>query len=184
MDIGVRPLWAPMPRVAGRAFTVRCRPGDNLMLHAAIHRAPRGSIVVVQSGDPDYALAGGNVCAVAQRNGIAAFVLDGVIRDLGRGARDGIPRVRPRRDPDPGDEDGHRTARRPGALRRGRGAGRATSSWPTRRASWSRPMSRAEQTLLDARARLAQEAGETLDAWAEAHRARIDTILSEHDVRD
>ena len=46
------------------------------------------------------------------------------------------------------------------------------------------PHARAEQTLLDARARLAQEAGETLDAWAEAHRARIDTILSEHDVRD
>ena len=51
MDIGVRPLWAPMPRVAGPAFTVRCPPGDNLMLHAAIHRAPRGSIVVVESGD-------------------------------------------------------------------------------------------------------------------------------------
>src|SRR3954465_4963979 len=78
----IRPLWSPMPRVAGPAFTVRCPPGDNLMLHAAIHRAEPGSVVVVESGDLDYALAGGNVCAVAQRRGIAAFVADGVIRDL------------------------------------------------------------------------------------------------------
>ena len=35
-----------------------------------------------QAGDVDYAVAGGNVCAVAQARGIAAFVVDGVIRDL------------------------------------------------------------------------------------------------------
>src|SRR5437764_8307895 len=82
MDIGIRPLWPSIPRVAGPAFTVRCPPGDNLMLHAAIHRADPGSLIVVESGDVDYALAGGNVCAVAQRRGIAAFVLDELIRDL------------------------------------------------------------------------------------------------------
>jgi 4-hydroxy-4-methyl-2-oxoglutarate aldolase len=70
MDIGIRPLWTPVPRVAGPAFTVRCPAGDNLMLHAAIYRAEPGSVVVVQAGDADYALAGGNVCAVAQRRGI------------------------------------------------------------------------------------------------------------------
>src|ERR1700728_2619808 len=83
MDLGIRPLWGPMPRVAGPAFTVRCPPGDNLMLHAAIYRAEPGSVIVAEGGDVDYALAGGNVCAVAQRRGIAAFVIDGVIRDLG-----------------------------------------------------------------------------------------------------
>ncbi len=67
MDIGIRPLWEPVPRVAGPALTVRCPPGDNLMLHAAIHRAGPGSVVVVESGDLDHALAGGNVCAVARR---------------------------------------------------------------------------------------------------------------------
>src|SRR5215467_695221 len=82
MDIGIRPLWGPVPRVAGPAFTVRCPPGDNLMLHAAIYRAEPGSVIVVEAGDVDYAVAGGNVCAVAQRHGIAAFVIDGVIRDL------------------------------------------------------------------------------------------------------
>jgi regulator of RNase E activity RraA len=83
MDAGIRPLWSPAPRIAGPAFTVRCPPGDNLMLHAAIYRAEPGSVIVVESGDLDYALAGGNVCAVAQRNGIAGFVLDGLIRDIG-----------------------------------------------------------------------------------------------------
>ncbi len=82
MDIGIRPLWAGMPRVAGPAYPVRCAPGDNLMLHAAIYRAAPGSVIVVEAGDIDYAVAGGNVCAVAQRRGIAAFVVDGVIRDL------------------------------------------------------------------------------------------------------
>src|SRR3954452_10448086 len=82
MDIGIRPLWSGMPRVAGPAYPVRCALGDNLMLHAAIYRAPPGSIIVVAAGDVDYAVAGGNVCAVAQKNGIAAFVVDGVIRDL------------------------------------------------------------------------------------------------------
>src|SRR5215475_15152575 len=82
MDIGIRPLWPSIERVAGPAFTVRCPAGDNLMLHAAIYRAEPGSVIVVEAGDVDYAMAGGNVCAVAQRRGIAAFVIDGVIRDL------------------------------------------------------------------------------------------------------
>ena len=90
MDIGIRPLW-DAPRIAGPAYTVRCVPGDNLMLHAAIHRAEPGSVIVVESGDLDYALAGGNVCAVAQRRGVAGFVLDGLIRDLGEVREAGFP---------------------------------------------------------------------------------------------
>src|SRR5665213_4553732 len=83
MDAFIRPLWSGMPRIAGPAYPVQCAPGDNLMLHAAIYRAPRGSVIAVETGDMHYALAGGNVCAVAQKNGIAGFVLDGAIRDLG-----------------------------------------------------------------------------------------------------
>src|SRR2546425_13066358 len=82
MDMGIRPLWPGMPRVAGPAYPVRCPPGDNLMLHAAIYRAGPGAVIVAEGGDTEYALAGGNVCAVAHRRGIAALVLDGVIRDL------------------------------------------------------------------------------------------------------
>ena len=91
MDIGIRPLWAGMPRVAGPAYTVRCAPGDNLMVHAAIYRAAPGDVIVVEAGDVDYAVAGGNVCAVAQRHGVAGFVVDGVIRDVAEARERGFP---------------------------------------------------------------------------------------------
>ena len=90
MDIGIRPLWGT-PRLAGPAYTVRCAKGDNLMLHTAIYRAEPGSVIVVQSGDLDYALAGGNVCAIAHRRGIAGFVLDGLVRDIGEVRELGFP---------------------------------------------------------------------------------------------
>jgi 4-hydroxy-4-methyl-2-oxoglutarate aldolase len=78
----IRPMWPGMPRLAGFAYTVRCGVGDSLMLHAAIYRAPPGTIVVVEAGDAEFALAGGNVCAVAQKRGILGFVVDGSIRDI------------------------------------------------------------------------------------------------------
>jgi 4-hydroxy-4-methyl-2-oxoglutarate aldolase len=91
MGIGIRPLWPSMPRIAGEAYTVRCAPGDSLMLHAAIYRAAPGSIIVAEAGDFDYALAGGNVCAIAQSKAIAGFIIDGVIRDLGDVRSIGFP---------------------------------------------------------------------------------------------
>ncbi|MFZ4411249.1 MAG: RraA family protein, partial [Paracraurococcus sp.] len=36
--------------VAGPAFTVKARPGDNLMLHRAIDLAAPGDIIVVDAG--------------------------------------------------------------------------------------------------------------------------------------
>jgi 4-hydroxy-4-methyl-2-oxoglutarate aldolase len=83
MDPSIRPVWSPMGRIAGPAYTVRCGPGDHLMLHAAIYRAPAGAVIVVEAADAVSALAGGNVCAVAQKNGIAGFVLGGPVRDVG-----------------------------------------------------------------------------------------------------
>ncbi len=91
VDLGIHPLWSGMARIAGPAYTVRCPAGDNLMLHAAIYRASPGSIVVVEAGDTKYAVAGGNVCAVAQLHGIAAFLVDGVIRDVAESRENGFP---------------------------------------------------------------------------------------------
>ena len=82
MDIAIEAVWQPIPRIAGVAYTVKCHPGDNLMLHAAIYRAEPGSIIVVEAGSLDYAVSGGNVCAIAQSRGIAGFIVDGVIRDV------------------------------------------------------------------------------------------------------
>lgn len=81
VDMAIKELWPHIGRIAGPAFTVKCAKGDHLSLHAAIYRAKPGDIIVVQA-DPDFASAGGNVCAIAQQRGIVGFVIDGVIRDL------------------------------------------------------------------------------------------------------
>lgn len=81
MDFSIRELWPQIPRLVGPAYTVKCAPGDHLMLHAAIYRASPGDVIVVEA-DKEYAVAGGNVCAIAQARGIAGFVVDGCIRDV------------------------------------------------------------------------------------------------------
>ena len=91
MDPAIRPLWQPIPRVAGPAYPVACPAGDNLMLHVAIHRAPAGSVIVCAAGDSNWAMAGGNVCAYAQQRGIAGFVVDGVIRDIAETRKSKFP---------------------------------------------------------------------------------------------
>ncbi|MEV8451554.1 RraA family protein [Streptomyces sp. NPDC052095] len=176
MDIGIRPLWTPSPRVAGPAFTVRCPPGDNLMLHAAIHRAEPGSVIVVESGDVDFALAGGNVCAVAQRRGIAAFVADGVIRDLAEVRAMGFPVFARGVIPVPGTKKAVEPLNRP--VRCG-GVDVAAGDIVVadEEGVVVVPRSGAGQVLLDARAKAAKEAAESLDDWEAAHRTRIDAIL-------
>ncbi|MEV4998506.1 RraA family protein [Streptomyces niveus] len=178
MDIGIRPLWPSMPRIAGPAFTVRCPAGDNLMLHAAIYRAEPGSVVVVQAGDVDYALAGGNVCAVAQRRGIAGFVLDGVIRDLGEVREMGFPVFARGVIPIPGTkaavEPLNRDVRCGGVTVRAGDIVVADEEGVV-----VTPHGRAEEVLSASRAKLAKEAAESLDEWEAAHRARVDRALSE-----
>ncbi|MBO9705628.1 MAG: RraA family protein [Arthrobacter sp.] len=91
LDPAIRPLWDGMPRVSGPVHAVRCAPGDNLMMHTAIYRAEPGSVILVDAGGSRLAVAGGNVCAVAQQRGIAAFVVDGYIRDLAEVREMGFP---------------------------------------------------------------------------------------------
>ncbi|MFI7403717.1 RraA family protein [Streptomyces sp. NPDC049541] len=178
MDIGIRPLWGPHERVAGPAFTVSCPPGDNLMLHAAIHRAGPGSVVVVESGDLDWALAGGNVCAVAQRRGVAAFVLDGLIRDLAEVREARFPVFARGVIPIPGAKSAVRPLGEPvtcGGVRVEAGDIVVADE----EGVVVVPAARGAEVLTAARARLAKEAGESPDAWEAAHRARVDKILAE-----
>ena len=178
MDIGVRPLWSPMNRVAGPAFTVRCAPGDNLMLHAAIYRAQPGSVLVVEAGDADYALAGGNVCAIAQRRGIAALVTDGVIRDLAEVREIGFPVFARGLMPAPGAK----LATSP-LNGRVRCAGADVDAGDIVVADEEGiavvPGARGEQVLQEALAQLEREERQSLDAWEETHRALVDRLLAE-----
>lgn len=176
MDIGIRPLWLGMPRVAGPAYPVRCAAGDNLMLHAAIHRAPAGSIIVVEAGDLTYAVAGGNVCAVAQQRGIAAFIVDGVIRDLAEVRDNGFPVFARGVSPIPGGKAILDTLN--GVVTCG-GVSVAPGDIVVadEEGIVVIPLARHAEILQAAQARAAKDAAETLDEWQAAHRARIDDIL-------
>ena len=69
--------------MAGVALTVKSRPGDNLMLHAAIDRAVPGDVIVVDAGGKlDNALMGELMLAYAIKKGVVGFVINGAIRDL------------------------------------------------------------------------------------------------------
>jgi len=176
MDIGIRPLWSPIPRLVGPAFTVCCPPGDNLMLHAAIYRAAPGSVVVVQAGDVDYAVAGGNVCAVAQRRGIAGFLVDGVIRDVGEVRAMGFPVFARGVMPAPGIKRAvtalNAEVRCGGVTVRGGDLVVADEEGVV-----VVPAARREQVLADARARTAENAAQSLDDWQQEHQARVDRLL-------
>jgi regulator of RNase E activity RraA len=178
MDVGVRPLWSPIPRVAGPAFTVSCPPGDNLMLHAAIYRAEPGSIIVANTGDVDYAAAGGNVCAIAQRRGVAAFVLDGVIRDLAEVREMGFPVFARGVIPVPGGKSAIAPLNQP-VLCGGVTVYAGDIVVADEEGVVVVPLARQHDVLGQAQSKLAKEAAETLDDWERAHRARIDKLLAE-----
>jgi len=79
-------------KVAGPAFTVEVRPGDNLMIHAALMLAKPGDVIVVDGkGDLSCALTGGLMAAHAKAAGIAGFVIDGAVRDTEECARGDFP---------------------------------------------------------------------------------------------
>lgn len=87
----IQPLARTM-KVAGPAFTVEVRPGDNLMIHAALALAKPGDVIVVDGkGDLSCALTGALMAAHAQKAGIAGFVIDGAVRDTDECARGSFP---------------------------------------------------------------------------------------------
>jgi RraA family protein len=70
--------------LAGPAMTVKQRPGDNLMVHAALNRAERGDVLVVDAGgDLTNAIMGELMLAHARQIGMAGVVIYGAVRDYG-----------------------------------------------------------------------------------------------------
>jgi regulator of RNase E activity RraA len=68
--------------VAGPAFTVEVRPGDNLMIHAAIALAQPGDVLVIDGkGDQTAALMGTLMLSACKKRGLAGVIVDGAIRD-------------------------------------------------------------------------------------------------------
>jgi len=70
-------------RLAGRAFTVKAMPGDNLVIFRAIEEAPAGSVLVIDAGATDRATIWGGtstVGCVAKK--IAGCVTNAAVRDV------------------------------------------------------------------------------------------------------
>jgi regulator of RNase E activity RraA len=77
----IRPIEKNM-KVAGTAFTVEVRPGDNLMIHAAISLAKPGDVLVIDGkGDLSAALMGTIMMTACKQLGLAGVVIDGAARD-------------------------------------------------------------------------------------------------------
>lgn len=73
---------APEMKVAGPALTVEVRPGDNLMIHAALSIAKPGDVIVVDGkGDQTCALIGEIMVSQAMAIGVAGMILDAAVRD-------------------------------------------------------------------------------------------------------
>jgi RraA family protein len=69
-------------KLVGTAFTVKARPGDNLLIYKALMELQPGHVLVVDGGgDCTNALVGELIMLYAQQRGCAGFVLDGAIRD-------------------------------------------------------------------------------------------------------
>jgi RraA family protein len=69
----------------GPAFTVKVRPGDNLLLHKALDLAAPGDIIVVDGqGDMSNALIGELMVLWAIKRQLGGLVIDGAIRDVSR----------------------------------------------------------------------------------------------------
>lgn len=77
----IAPL-APSMRLAGPAITVEVRPGDNLMIHAAMAIAQPGDVLVIDGkGDLSSALMGEIMSQQCVALGIVGVVIDGAVRD-------------------------------------------------------------------------------------------------------
>ncbi|TFG82061.1 MAG: RraA family protein [Spirochaetales bacterium] len=91
IDRAIKPA-ARGDRVCGTAYTVQCAPGDNLMLHKALQRAPAGSILVAGVGGAyDFGYWGGMMAAAAHTRGIGGLAIDGCVRDSAEIAKMGFP---------------------------------------------------------------------------------------------
>ena len=74
---------SPEMKCAGPAFTVEVRPGDNLMIHAAMAIAKPGDVLVIDGkGDRTCALMGAIMLNQCKEIGIAGVIMDAAARDI------------------------------------------------------------------------------------------------------
>lgn len=72
----------PHMKLAGPAFTIEVRPGDNLMIHAALALARPGDVLVIDGkADRTCALMGAIMMTAAKQLQLGGVVMDAAVRD-------------------------------------------------------------------------------------------------------
>jgi regulator of RNase E activity RraA len=87
----IRPMHG-REKLLGSAFTVRTRPGDNLIVHKALDMLEPGDALIVDAGgDTTNAIFGEIMTSIAIKKGATGLVVDGAIRDAATFAEAGFP---------------------------------------------------------------------------------------------
>jgi 4-hydroxy-4-methyl-2-oxoglutarate aldolase len=87
----LKPTW-PGATISAPAYPVGCTPGDNLAVHVAVNKAPKGSVLVVDVGDvADRGYWGEVLTTAAEAAGVAGLVIDGGVRDVAALEAHGFP---------------------------------------------------------------------------------------------
>jgi len=81
VDPLIRNIWRGMT-LAAPAYPVACSPGDNLALHVALEKAPRGSVLVVTTDNHIAGYWGEVLTVAAKAAGIKGLIIDGGVRDI------------------------------------------------------------------------------------------------------
>ena len=88
----IRHMHAGGTVLAGPAFTVKTRPGDNLFVHKAIDLASPGDIIVVDAGGRlENAIVGEMMLTHAETRKLGGVVIYGAIRDSGHVSTHNFP---------------------------------------------------------------------------------------------
>lgn len=92
VDPAIRPVFSPVRRTIGPAFTIKVHPGDNLATRKAMNLVQAGDIVIVDSrGDVASAIFGGVSTDEMKRKDVAALIVDGAVRDRAHITSLGVP---------------------------------------------------------------------------------------------
>ncbi|MEM9908005.1 MAG: RraA family protein, partial [Cyanobacteria bacterium P01_D01_bin.44] len=123
-------------------------------------------------------VSGGNVCAIAQKRGIAGFVVDGVIRDVAEVREYQFPVFARGAMPIPGKKQGPGTLNEPitcGGVRVNPGDIVVADE----EGIVVVPVARAENVWKIAKQRADRDEAQSLEDWEKGHQAKIERILAE-----